>query len=141
MNNNKNNSIKKISAAGLSISILLLLFFAVFGYVYCMCFAWYTSNIFDPSLELIFAIIPFYVSLVFLIILSFAQFVLLIIAAIKVTTTSHRILLILGIFIFILGLIGFALVYNTAKKDLSSNDQYQKPDNQNSEAMSPTTKN
>lgn len=85
--------------------------------------------------------IVYYTSVVFLIILSLAQFVLLIIAAIKVTTTSHRILLILGIFIFILGLIGFALVYNTAKKDLSSNNQYQKPDNQNSEAMSSTTKN
>ena len=65
----------------------------------------------------------------------------LIIVAVKITTTSHRILLILGIFIFILGLIGFALVYNAAKKDLSSNNQYQKLDNQNSEAMSPTTKN
>ena len=87
-----------------------------------MCFAWYTSNIFNASLELIFAIIPFYVSLVFLIILLLAQFVFIIIVAIKVTTTSHRILLILGIFIFILGLIGFALVYNTAKKDLPSNN-------------------
>ncbi|GAA8714869.1 hypothetical protein oki361_17420 [Helicobacter pylori] len=67
--------------------------------------------------------------------MSLAQFVLLIITAVKVTTTSHRILLILGIFIFILSLIGFALVYNAAKKDLSSNNQYQKPDNQNSEAM------
>ena len=63
------------------------------------------------------------------------------IVTIEITATSHRILLILGIFIFILGLIGFALVYNTTKKDLSSNNQYQKPDNQNSEAMSSTTKN
>ena len=64
---------------------------------------------------------------------------LLIIVSVKVTTTSHKILLILGI--FILSLIRFALVYNTAKKDLSSNNQYQKPDNQNSEAMSSTAQN
>ena len=116
---------------------MLLLFYVVFALLYILLF----TNIFNTSFELIFVIILYYVSLVFLIILSLAQFVLLIIAAIKVTTTSHRILLILGIFIFILGLIGFALVYNTVKKDLSLNNQYQKPDNQNSEAMSPTTKN
>ena len=132
MNNNKNNSIKKISVAGLSISILLLLFSTVYTPMYMLLLKIY----FNVFFELIF-----FVSLVFSIILLLAQFVFLIIVAIKVTTTSHRILLILGIFIFILGLIGFALVYNTTKKDLSSNNQYQKPDNQNSEAMSPTTKN
>lgn len=115
MNNNKNNSIKKISVAGLSISILLLLFSTVYTPMYMLLLKIY----FNVFFELIF-----FVSLVFSIILLLAQFVFLIIVAIKVTTTSHRILLILGIFIFILGLIGFALVYNTAKKDLPSNNQY-----------------
>ena len=41
MNNNKNNSIKKISVAGLSISILLLLFSTVYTPMYMLLFKIY----------------------------------------------------------------------------------------------------